>query len=75
MSRRKAKKKIHGQPYEKAMVHLIAGFLIPQSGSITYMAEGERMHGIPKMGYLMQDGFLFDESIQANIRIANAQLI
>ncbi len=59
---------------KSTMVHLIAGFLIPQSGSIAYMAEGERMHGIPKMGYLMQDGFLFDESIQANIRIANAQL-
>lgn len=56
------------------LVNLLAGFLSPNEGSIAYTAAGEVIHEAVNMGYLMQDGFLFDTGIRENIKIANERM-
>lgn len=52
------------------LVNLMTGFLMPKEGNIFYLSDHMKMDAFPDIGYLMQDGFLFDDSIKENIRIA-----
>ncbi len=59
---------------KSTFVNLIAGFIQPKSGTIHYRCDRKNTHAFPNIGYLMQDGFLFDVSMKDNIKIANPAL-
>lgn len=56
------------------LVNLITGMLESSKGTICYYSGDEKVNNFPDIGYLMQDGFLFDVSIKENIKIANKEL-
>jgi len=56
------------------LANIIASLYTPSSGSVKYFNKGYEVDGIPNIGYLIQDGYLFDKSIIDNIKIANPKL-
>jgi len=56
------------------LANIIAGLYQPTSGKIKYFNKGKEVEGIPKVSYLIQDGYLFDKSIVDNIKLANPNI-
>lgn len=59
---------------KSTFANILAGLMLPTGGRIIYSNGGTLMHGVPNMGYLYQDGYLFDTDIKQNILIANPNL-
>ena len=53
------------------LANLIAGLYTPSAGKLDYYFRGKKVNGVPRISYLIQDGYLFDKSIVENIKIAN----
>jgi ABC-type bacteriocin/lantibiotic exporter with double-glycine peptidase domain len=61
---------------KSTLVNLISGYLTPNSGEVYYLNEkGEKIDNqIPmRISYLLQDSYLFNMSIEENIRIVNPE--
>lgn len=56
------------------LANLIAGLYSPIEGEIVYRCRGIEVDGVPRVSYLIQDGYLFDASITQNIQIANPSI-
>ena len=56
------------------LANIIAGLYQPTSGRIKYFNGGKEVDGIPRVSYLIQDGYLFDKSIYDNIKVANPSI-
>ncbi|MCL2421646.1 MAG: ABC transporter ATP-binding protein/permease [Defluviitaleaceae bacterium] len=56
------------------LVNIIAGLYPPSAGKLRYFCNNNEVHGLPKISYLIQDGYLFDRSIADNIKIANPNI-
>ncbi|GFN36657.1 ATP-binding cassette domain-containing protein [Tepidimicrobium xylanilyticum] len=59
---------------KSTLVKLIAGLYPISTGEIAYYYKNHRKEGVPKISYLLQDGYLFDTSIKNNIKIFNEKL-
>lgn len=62
---------------KSTLVNLLAGYLSPQIGSVIYVSPNKReVRGcIPtRVSFLAQDGFLFNATIDENIRFANPKM-
>lgn len=59
---------------KSSLAKVISGIYDIHSGKIKYYNGDERLEGYPQLGYLVQDGYLFDMSIRDNIKMANANL-
>lgn len=61
---------------KSTLTNLLAGLIEPTSGSIHYYNELKEIssNSIPKLSYMMQNEFLFDTTIEKNIRLANSDL-
>ena len=61
---------------KSTLTNLLAGLIEPTSGSIHYYNELKEIssNSIPKLSYMMQNEFLFDTTIEKNIRLANPDL-
>lgn len=53
------------------LANIIAGLYPPSGGEVVYYNNGVAVDGVPNVGYLIQDGYLFDASVADNIRVAN----
>lgn len=58
------------------LVNIIVGLLEPTSGDIEYFFDSQPLStdSTPKISYMMQDEFIFDDSIKNNIKMANKSL-
>lgn len=59
---------------KSALIKLIANFLYPTNGFISYQSNNDEIKLSPNIAFLMQDGFLFDDTVENNIRIANPNI-
>lgn len=62
---------------KSTLVNLIAGYLSPNSGEVYYLDEQEKRidNQIPmRISFLLQDSYLFNMSIEDNIKIANPEV-
>ena len=56
------------------LVNLITHIYTPRKGHVQYRWKGSVVQGLPKISYLIQDEYLFDDTITNNIMIANPSL-
>lgn len=56
------------------LVNLITHVYTPAQGHVQYKRNGENVQGVPKISYLIQDEYLFDDTITNNILLANPSL-
>ncbi len=56
---------------KSTLIKLISNFLTPNVGTVSYISNDSIIDASPDIAYLMQDGFLFDDTIENNIKIAN----
>ena len=56
------------------LVNLITHIYMPRKGHVQYRWKGSVVQGLPKISYLIQDEYLFDDTITNNIMIANPSL-
>ncbi len=62
---------------KSTLVNLISGYLTPNSGEVYYLSEksGKINNQIPmRITFLLQDSYLFNMSIEDNIKIANPEV-
>ena len=62
---------------KSTLVNMLAGYLTPSEGSITYISpKGQEVRDIVPMriSFMVQDGFLFNATIDENIRFANPEM-
>ena len=59
---------------KSSLIKLIANFLYPTNGFISYQSNNDEIKLSPNIAFLMQDGFLFDDTVENNIRIANPNI-
>lgn len=59
---------------KSTLAKIIVGLYSVSKGECEYYYNGNKTEGIPKVGYLVQDGYLFDVSIKENIKLFNNQL-
>ena len=59
---------------KSTLIKLIANFLYPTNGFISYQSNNDEIKLSPNIAFLMQDGFLFDDTVENNIRIANPNI-
>ena len=55
-------------------MNLITHIYMPRKGHVQYRWKGSVVQGLPKISYLIQDEYLFDDTITNNIMIANPSL-
>lgn len=58
---------------KSTLVNLIAGVYECTNGKIVYSNNNVKVDVIPKVSYMLQDEYLFDDTIYNNIRIGNAK--
>jgi len=56
------------------LTNIIAGLYQVNSGSVEYFFHNKIVKGIPRISYLVQDGYLFDKSVKENIYMLNPTL-
>lgn len=56
------------------LIMLLASFLKPKKGSIAYFSNDTLVNSNPDISYLMQDDFLFDDTIRNNVKISNPEI-
>ena len=56
------------------LVNLITNLYTIQKGEIIYKKENHRIYGNPRVSYMLQDEYLFDDTIKNNIFIGNPYL-
>ena len=59
---------------KSTLIKLLSNFLYPTEGSISYLSNDMEIKLSPNIAFLMQDGFLFDDTVENNIRIANPKI-
>lgn len=59
---------------KSTLAKLISGLYPISTGEVVYYYRNQRQEGVPKISYLIQDGYLFDTSIKNNIKIFNEKL-
>lgn len=59
---------------KSTLAKIIVGLYPVSKGECEYYYNGNKTEGIPKVSYLVQDGYLFDVSIKENIKLFNNQL-
>lgn len=59
---------------KSTLANILAGLLLPTEGKVRYLKNGVLTNGVPNIGYLYQDGYLFDTTIKQNILFANPSL-
>ncbi|RJP62539.1 MAG: ABC transporter ATP-binding protein [Ignavibacteriales bacterium] len=56
------------------LVNLLSGLYHPNSGQVLYCYNGNCVQGKPKLAYMQQENYLFDRTINDNIKIVNPDL-
>jgi len=60
---------------KSTLANIICGLYLPENGYIQYITKDqEAVNGYPEFGYMIQDGYIFDESLFENIKLANKNL-
>lgn len=59
---------------KSTLANLIVGILSPGKGTINYRYQGNFVYGRPHISYMIQEEYLFDDTILQNIRIGNPDL-
>ena len=52
---------------KSTLAKLIMGLYAPEDGQVTFFVQGKKVPHYPYIGYMEQDGYLFDTSIRENI--------
>ena len=56
---------------KSTLCKLIAGLYNDYEGSIVYYKDGVQVDTLPTISYLYQNAYIFDDTIEANIRLSN----
>lgn len=59
---------------KSTLVNLISGIYSPEAGRITYQNSGSPVEGKPYLSYMVQDEYIFNDTIRNNIRLGNQNL-
>lgn len=59
---------------KSTLVNLISGIYRPGAGRIAYLSSGSPVEGKPYLSYMVQDEYIFNDTVRNNIKLGNQGL-
>lgn len=56
------------------LINLLAGIYPASSGQVIFKRDGENVDGMPRISYMLQDEYVFDDTLYENVAVGNKNL-